>query len=394
MYIAGEQDFLNARFDVVVIGAGPSGSSAAAEMAKRGLDVLMVEKDEFPGKSNVCGGGILETRLVKDLDLEPSVIDKEIFDYVYFFPWGIVDRRSSVKSISFLRRVFDNSLAQRAVRVGVKLNCLTLVTGVAIKTGNVRVYLRRMNTGEPTAVIADLVIFADGPSSLAYKSFGLGFSRTRGNTALGAIYELEWKNNPLDCFEFYFDRKVSPWGYGWIFPKRNVVNVGVCCLLSKLRRNIRQHLNYLVNEHPIASKKLAGRKALRFAAALIPIAPARKTVGHRMLVVGDAAGMVDPIWGGGIITAIRSGRIAGRIATKAFNESNFSKDFLKHEWKHEWKKTKESRYLQYQYLKSRIMLVLSSVDREAYIRLQGLVTRIPQSRFGRLFARAEGKIVF
>lgn len=354
---------MSERVDVVVIGAGPSGSAAAAEMAKRGLDVLMVEKDEFPGKSNVCGGGILETHLVKDLDLEPSVIEKEIFNYMFFFPWGIVDRRHSpVKSISFHRRVFDNYLAQRAVRVGAKLNCLTLATGVAIETSSVRIYLKRMNTGEPITMIADLVIFADGPSSLAYKTFGLGFSRTPSDTALGAIYELEWKSNPLNCFEYYFDRKISPWGFGWIFPKRHVVNVGVGCLLSMLQRSIRHHLNYLVNEHPIASKKLTGRKILRFAVDLIPFAPARETVGPRMLAVGDAAGMADPIWGGGIEYAIHSGRIAGQIVAKAFNESDFSREFLKHEWTDKWEK-KYWRPMQINYIKSRILRAMSHVDR-------------------------------
>jgi len=68
---------LNIKVDVVVIGAGPAGSSAAAEMAKNGLNVLIVEKDEFPGKNNVCAGGFPKV-FVNDIDLELFVIDKEI----------------------------------------------------------------------------------------------------------------------------------------------------------------------------------------------------------------------------------------------------------------------------------------------------------------------------
>ncbi len=255
------------------------------------------------------------------------------------------------------------------------------------KDGGVEVCLRDMRTGSPTTVNADLVIFADGPSSLSYRRFGLGFSRSPDRTFLAAIYELEWKNTPLDCFEFFFDRNVSPWGYGWIFPKRHVVNVGVGCLLSKLNTNIRQNLDYLVNKHPLASKKLAGRKILRFASALIPVAPARETVGPRMLVVGDAAGIVDPLWGGGIGYAILTGKIAGQISVKAFAESDFSKDSLQHHWTREFTRTKEGRYLQYQFAKSRIMLALSSVDPDAYIRLQGLFMRITQSKLGKLFLK-------
>jgi digeranylgeranylglycerophospholipid reductase len=353
----------------VVIGADPSGSSASAEMAERGLSVLMIEKDEFPGKSKVCGGGIAEP-FIEDLDLEPFVIEKEISGNIFFFPWMVINGgRANARSVSVQRKVFDNYLAQRAVRAGVKMSCLTLATGISTEIDKIRVYLRKMNTGERMSVIADLVIFADGPTSLAHRSFGLGFSKDRDKTGLGAIYELEWKSNPLDCCEFYFDREVSPWGYGWIIPKRNVVNVGVGCLLSKLQRNIRQHLDYLVNKHPIASKKLASRKVLRFGVALIPFAPAQKTVGHRILIVGDAAGMVDPLMGSGIGYAIHTGRTAGWIAAKAFRKSDFSEDFLRHEWMHEWEKTKDSRFLQFEYVISRIMLALSSVDREACIRM-------------------------
>lgn len=374
------------RVNAVIIGAGPSGSSAAAEMAKRGLDVLMVEKDEFPGKSNICAGGIPKT-LIKDIGLDPTVVEKEIFGSVFFFPWTVIDnRRAMADNISVRRRIFDNYLAQRAVRAGAKLSCLTLATGVTTEIGKVRAYLRKMNTGESTNVIADLVIFADGPSSLAHKLFGLGFSRTPDKTALGAIYELEWKNNPLECFEHYFYRKVSPWGYGWIFPKKHVANVGVFCLLSKLRKNIRRHLDYLVYEHPIASKKLAGKKILRFGTALIPLAPARKIVGNRMMVVGDAAGMVDPLWGGGIGYAIRSGRSAGHVAVKAFNDSDFSKGFLR-QYDLEWNKTEDGRSLQFQYAKLRVMLALSHFNRDAYIRVQGWNLGIP------LLKTVESKLV-
>ncbi len=119
---------------------------------------------------------------------------------------------------------------------------------------------------------SELVVFADGPSSLARGCFGLGFVRSPDNTAFGAVYEIESRNNPIDYYEYYFGRDVAPYGFGWIFPKKHLLNVGVACLLSKLQRNIRDHLNYFVTQHAIASKRIANRRILRFAAGLIPVA--------------------------------------------------------------------------------------------------------------------------
>jgi len=366
----------------VVVGAGPSGSSAAAEIAKAGLKVLMIEKDEYPGKNNVCGGA-LARKFFRDLGLDYSVVDKRIFGRILFFPSGAVDRRSAdFDSVSFQRSRFDYHLARSAIDVGARSATSSAVFRVALRADCAQAFFRRVGTGNVASVNADLVIFADGPASLARRQFGLGLPRALDRMALGMIYELEWKNNPVEHFEFYFGRDIVSYGYGWIFPKKHVMNVGVACLLSKLERNVRSCLDYFAWEHPIASRRLAGRRIVRSAAALIPLAPARRIVRERVMLVGDAAGLVDPLWGGGIAYAIQSGRIAGQTAVRAIEQEDFSTGFLKR-YEREWRRSEDGRALSRVYALSRMALGLSSIDPDAYIRLQrGLVGISSSKTFG------------
>ena len=218
----------------------------------------------------------------------------------------------------------------------------------------IKVYLKNTETFEKFQVLAKCVVFSDGPNSLVTKKFSMGFRGRPNNTALGAIYEIDWNNNPLKFNEHYFDRKVSPWGYGWIFPKKNAVNVGVFCLLSKLKRNIRASLNYLVKKHPIASQKLRDKKIISFGAKLIPLEHAKKISSDLTLVVGDAAGMVNPIWGDGIPSAINAGEIAGKVLVEALKKDDLSKTSLSRYYKM-WKKSKEYKALKKSFLLSKIV---------------------------------------
>jgi digeranylgeranylglycerophospholipid reductase len=367
--------------DVVVIGAGPAGATAAREIARNGYGVFLVEKSAFPGQTSVCGGGIDKVS-VENLDLPEKVIEKNISKSLHYFPWGIYTL--TTPSLSVQRNVFDRFLAERAEKYGAKLFTSTIAWNVTLKRNAIVAHLRNLLTNESYEVKAKLLIFADGPHTLASRKFrDVGFRSKPSNTAFAAIYEIEWKHNPFDCFEYFFDTKISPWGYGWIFPKKNLLNVGVVSLMSKMRSNIRKHLDFLVDKHPIASKKLHERPKLRFAADIIPLQHARRIYGERILVVGDAAGMVDPLWGGGISYAIRGSSIAARVAVKALEKSKFNEAFLSR-FQRTWKKDKSFKYLRRQQLLSRLFLIYSKFDRNAYIRLQTMLLWISRARKSKL----------
>jgi digeranylgeranylglycerophospholipid reductase len=347
-----------------VVGAGPAGSTAANQIAKRGYSVFLIEKDAFPGENSVCAGGI-DGVFVQNFNLTEDIIEKNISKSLFHFP-----RQTyclNAQQVSVQRNVFDRFLAQEATKEGAQLHGSCLATDVAWRRDGIVLGLKSRATGEAYEVKAKLAIFADGPNTLAFKKLGLGFG-SRNPRAFSAIYEIEWEDNPLECFEHFFDRNVSPWGYGWIFPKRDVLNVGVMCLMSMMRGNIKRHLDFLVNKHPVASKKLAKRRILRFAADTIPLQHANKIYGDRVLVVGDAAGMVDPISGAGIGYAIKAGTLAGKVAVRALGENTFNEAFLS-QFEREWKRGEPFKSI----MKSRLLLTLalgySRLDNDAYIRL-------------------------
>lgn len=310
--------------DVLIIGAGPAGSTVAKEVARNGFTTCIVEKDSFPGENKVCGGCVSVSGL--PLEIPENVVEKKIYGCKTYFSWG--EKSTASNSVNFYRREFDNFLANEAVNDGAKLLTSTYVCDVLKKDELMQVCLKSKKTSEKTQVMAKCVVFSDGPNTLANKKFNIGFNQRTDNTAIGAIYELEWDDNPLDFNEFYFDSTVSPWGYGWIIPKKNCVNVGVFCLLSKMKTNIRNSLDYFVKKHPIASKKLHDKKIRRFGAKLIPLEHASSISDERMLVIGDAAGMLNPIWAAGIHSSINAGIMAGNVLVDALNVDDLSKTRL------------------------------------------------------------------
>lgn len=347
------------KFDVTVIGAGPAGSTTARLIARHGFDVILVEKDEYPGKTNVCAGGLPKS-IIKEMGLSSDVVEKEISGEKHYFPWGL--KSSDLDNITVYRDVFDRNLADIAVEEGVEMLTNTLIKDVSIKNDGMRVI------SEGNVMESKLVVFADGPNTLAYRRFGIGFIPETDKTIVSMACEVKWKNNPLDHYESYYGYKISPWGYGWIFPKRNTVNVGVGCLYSKLNSNIIESLNYLLREHPLTQEKLKGKEITWLSSALIPIAPARKIFGERMLVVGDAAGMVDPVSGGGIVHAINGGMLAGKVCVMALEENDFSPAFLSR-YQNLWHKTINYSHIYGKYLLSSVFLSLSKIDKNAYPKL-------------------------
>jgi len=355
--------------DVAVIGAGPAGSVVAKEISKKGYKVLLIEKDVYPGEKNVCAGGINKDH-IKNLNLPNRIIEKEILKSVYHYPWATYNK--NISQITVLRRVFDKFLAEKAVEEGTNLLTSTLAFDLAINKKDIEVFIKDRVTGAVNGVKAKIAIFADGPSTLVSRKFkGIGLGREKMR-AFAAIYEIEWRNNPLKSYEFFVHREVSPWGYGWIFPKRDLLNVGVGCLLPKLRKNIRTHLDFLVDEHPVASKRLSGRPKKRFSASIIPFEHADKIHADRIMVVGDAAGMVDPIWGGGIVYGIRGSMLAAKTAVMALEANDFTDTYLSR-YEREWENGDTFKHLRKLQLFIRPFLFLSKLDKYAYYKLHRIL---------------------
>ena len=140
-----------------------------------------------------------------------------------------------------------------------------------------------------------------------------------------------------------------------------------------------ESLNYLLRKHLLTQEKLKGKEVMWLRSALIPVAPARKIFGERVLVVGDVAGMVNPVTSGGIAHAINGGMLAGRISSEALEKDNFSSTFLS-QYQRLWQKTVDFSFINSKYLLSNVFLYLFKFDKSAYSKLvaitQGGIKRV------------------
>ena len=168
--------------DMTVIGAGPAGSTTARTIAKHGFDVILVEKDEYQGKTNVCAGAMPKS-IIKDMELSSDVIEKGIPGEERYYPWGL--KFIEFDYIAVYRHMFDRRLADKAVEEGVKMLTETQIKDVTVKSDGIRVIsVRNADTIE-----SKLVVFADGPNTLAYRKYGIGFKPEANKTFVSVTCE-------------------------------------------------------------------------------------------------------------------------------------------------------------------------------------------------------------
>jgi digeranylgeranylglycerophospholipid reductase len=349
-------------FDVIVIGAGPAGSSAAHVIAQGGWRTALLERGEYPGQRSVCGGGIEEADS-DDIGLPDHLIHKRILRREHHFPWGVTTITSP--HLTFLRREVDHWLAKEAVAAGAELLVCTCARSVVREaTGQVAVAVDDHAARREIIHRARLVIFADGPYTLAPRSGNLGFVRTSTTAAIGLIYELGWPNVPLDHYRIHFGAHISPWGYIWVFPKQDLLNVGITHLPSRRNRHLEARLQTFIRSQP----DLRDCPITRRVGSHIPVVPAQRIYDDSMLAVGDAAGMVEALTEAGIANGVVGGRLAGQVACEALAAGDFSAGFLSR-FQRNWQTTSRYRLIRFQSRITRALLPPSCLDANCYAKL-------------------------
>jgi geranylgeranyl reductase family protein len=286
------------RFDVIVVGAGPAGSTAAYRLARSGAKVLLLDRARFP-RDKPCGGGLTE-RAVKQLPVSVDSVVEEVVDrFELGFRYGTRFVRGGERPLVLMtqRRRLDAHLAAEAAAAGADFRDDVRATSLELDDDGGTVRLGG------TAAAAPVVIGADGVNGLTARALGFGARRhgvaLEGNVSYAHAREDRWRGRAV------VELGTVPGGYAWVFPKGDHVNVGVGGWRSEGPR-LREHLERACTAYGLPHARLESVRGFR-----LPMRRAGETpVRGRALLVGDAAGLVDPLSGDGIYEALLSSRFA------------------------------------------------------------------------------------
>ena len=328
-------------YDIVVVGAGPAGSSAAYQAAINGAKVALIEKEDSIAET-VRTSGVTWINNIKEFGI-PDDCFNPIKNYSFCSPNNEVTISDTIAQAAVLdvRKTY-RWLAKEAEKKG---------TDIFVKT-NVREVIKNKN-GDIAGVIASsvdgevsffgkIIIDASGFGSVVSKS--MGFVTQWERFGAGAEYEVKAENVDPETWWLMVGEKYSPAGYAWIFPiSKEIVRIGVGVGKPDSSVDPTERLKKLIEtkEGPIA--KLGKITQIEFHYGLIPNdGLSRKTVYNNLILVGDTAGQANPLVLEGIRYAIKFGRVAGKVASEAINSGKTDEVSLM-PYEENWRKEIESK---------------------------------------------------
>lgn len=341
--MADDLSLSNNFYDVIIVGGGPAGSSCALSLSHSGLKALLIDKAKFP-RDKICGDA-LSLDVINQLPMISQAVATDFNSHTEKLPSSGVRifspdltcidlpfvHKGTQKNGYVMRRVdFDNILLQkvketRAIHVLEGCEVLTAVRQrnevvVSTSRGNYR---------------CAMVVGADGANSTVGKLVGRKFiERDHYSAGLRVYYEGVNSFHAQNYIELYFFNDILP-GYLWVFPMAgNRANVGIGVLSSVIknkRMNLRQTIQRLITTHPALRDRFANARPLESIKGHgLPLGSRKRSIsGERVLLLGDAAGLIDPFTGEGIGNAIRSGRVAAEHIQQCFEQKTFSAQFNK-----------------------------------------------------------------
>ncbi|NMD72782.1 FAD-dependent oxidoreductase [Bacillus sp. DNRA2] len=344
---------MSEKFDVIVVGAGPAGTSCAYTCAKQGLKVLQIERGEYPGSKNVMGGVLYRKQMEeiipefwKEAPLERPIIEQRFWmmdkESVLSFGYkGLEWAEEPYNNFTVLRAKFDQWFADKAVEAGALLVCETVVTECIVENAKVVGVRTDRPNGE---IYADVVVLADGVNSLLGKQLGFHKEFRPDEVALTVMEVINLPKDKINdrfnleenqgcTIEIFGDSTKGNLGTAFLYTNKESLNIGVGTTLSSMiKAKLKPYdlLDYLKN-HPMVKPYLDGGESAEYLAHLIPeggFHSVPRVVGNGVLVVGDAAQFVNAIHREGSNMAMSSGKMAAEAIVKAKELNDFSETGL------------------------------------------------------------------
>ncbi|MEW5958574.1 MAG: NAD(P)/FAD-dependent oxidoreductase, partial [Chloroflexota bacterium] len=328
-------------YDVIIVGAGPAGSTAAYHLAEAGVKVALVDKQTFP-RDKVCGDGAVASILAR---MERMGLGDWLRQNSFNAPGELLFSAPNGQALCFVpddpdrcygrvipRLQLDNALVGQAIKAGAELMEGVNLTGLS-RSGADTIHLfgqYRNGSDSELQLAGRLLITADGAHASFTKSLGLIKSEP-DLVALRAYFENVAGSDKL--LEIHYDAALTP-GYAWIFPLTNGrANVGLGTFVNRSRQrdiNLKQILQQFITHNPYAQARLqAAQRVGPLKGYPIRSQMSSSTpVADNILVAGEAAGLVNPLNGEGIGTAMLSGELAVRHVLAALEKGDFSRQQL------------------------------------------------------------------
>ena len=327
------------KYDAIIVGAGTAGCLAAKTMAEKGLKVCLIEKkprEEIGEK--ICGDALGEHHL-KFLGLEKPTggeLEAKIDGIKIYSPdentvFTIADK----DFIGYLlnRRLFGQWLLKKATDKGAQLQDNVNFRSPIIEKGAVvGITAKNMKTGKVSELGSKVVVDASGYFGMVRKQLPpeMGIDRDIANQDVEACYreirQLKQETENTRFCEIYLNQKASPGGYIWIFPKGGArVNVGLGICMRENYPNPKQQLYNTAFKKPIFDDSLVLTAGSWFDPVRRPL---DNMVSNGVMLVGDAASLVNPIHGGGIGPSMLSGYFAGQQIIEALSKGEPTKEAL------------------------------------------------------------------
>jgi len=317
---------MNTDTEVIVIGAGPAGSTAARKLAELDVDYLLLDRNLKPGEGKPCAGFIPSSSL-KQFSI-PTIDDQHEINAV----------RMKFPGRDLATIEFDQPLGVNVSRGALGDTLLNMIPHASsvflgskvgkVETNNDLCKITVREDGKERTLTSKLIIDASGANPVSQRFKAIRPRIPNSKMGYGLQYHIEVDEVLDNSNVFLYGNKYSPGGYSWIFPRGKIAVMGTGGLVKNVRENNRrthEYLDYILNEVEPFRSELSNGIIIKKDSALMPLGGViLPSHGKRILLAGDAAGHCSPISGEGIHYSMVGGFVAAQTAVRCIRKNKFS----------------------------------------------------------------------